>query len=51
VEQTAAVRLEGVVPFAEVDGGSTTVMEGDHTAGLTEGCRPGGTLVERPSRP
>jgi hypothetical protein len=47
VEQPAASRLEDVGPPAEVDGGSTAKMEGDHMAGLKE-CRPGGTWMERP---
>jgi hypothetical protein len=37
VEQPTAGRLEGVEPPAEVDGDSTTEMEGDHVAGLKEG--------------
>jgi hypothetical protein len=48
VEQPAVGRPEDMVPPAEVDGGSTAMMEGDHMAGLTEGCRPGGTWVECP---
>jgi hypothetical protein len=48
VEQPAMGRLEDVGPPAEVDGGSTAVMEGDHTAGLKAECRPGGTWAERP---
>jgi hypothetical protein len=51
VEQPAVGRLEGVQPPAEVDGDSTTEMEGDHVASLKEGCRPSGTWAERPSRP
>jgi hypothetical protein len=37
VEQPTTGRLEGVEPPAEVDGDSTTEMEGDHVAGLKEG--------------
>jgi hypothetical protein len=48
VEQPAAGRLEDVGPPTEVDGDSTTETEGDHVAGLKEGCRPGGTWAERP---
>jgi hypothetical protein len=45
-------RLEGMGSPAEVDGDSTAKMEGDHVAGLKEGCRPSGTWVVRPpSRP
>jgi hypothetical protein len=36
VEQTTLGRLKGVLPPAEMDGGSTIEMEGDHVAGLTE---------------
>jgi hypothetical protein len=48
VEQTAVGRPEDVVPPVEVDGGSSTMMEVDHVAGLMEGCRPGGTWTKRP---
>jgi hypothetical protein len=48
VEQPTAGRLGGVGPLAEVDGDSTIEMEGDHVAGLKEGCRPSGTWAERP---
>jgi hypothetical protein len=48
LEQPAAGRLEDVGPPAEVDGGSTAKMEGDHVAFLKEECRPGGTWAERP---
>jgi hypothetical protein len=41
-------RLEGVGPPAKVDGDSTAEMEGDHVAGLSEECRPGGTWAECP---
>jgi hypothetical protein len=47
VEQPVVGRLEDVGPPAEVDGGSTTVTERDHAAGLMAECRPGGTWVER----
>jgi hypothetical protein len=40
-------RLEGVGPPTKVDGDSTAEIEGDNMAGLKEGCRPGGTCVER----
>jgi hypothetical protein len=43
VEQPAAGRRKYVGPPAEVDGGSTAVMKGDHMAGLKVKCRPGGT--------
>jgi hypothetical protein len=44
-------RLEGMGPPAEVDGDSTTEMEGDHMAGMKGGgCRPSGTWAEHPSR-
>jgi hypothetical protein len=39
-------RLGDVVPPAKMDGDSTAEAEGDHAAGLVEGCRPGGTWVE-----
>jgi hypothetical protein len=39
--------LEGVGPPTKVDGDSTAEIEGDNMAGLKEGCRPGGTYVER----
>jgi hypothetical protein len=48
VEQMTMGRLEGVGPPTEVDGDSTTEMEGDHTTGVTEGCRPSGTWAKRP---
>jgi hypothetical protein len=48
VEQPAVGRPEDMVPPAEVDGGSTAMMEGGHMAGLTEGCRPSGIWAERP---
>jgi hypothetical protein len=48
VEQPAADRLEDVGPPAEVDGGSTTMMEGYHVAALKVECIPGGTWAERP---
>jgi hypothetical protein len=38
------------VPPAEVDGGPTTMMEGDYAASLTVECRPVGTWVERPQK-
>jgi hypothetical protein len=47
VEQPVAGRLEDVGPPAEVDGGSTIEMKGDHMVGLKEECRLGGTWVER----
>jgi hypothetical protein len=37
-----------VGPPTEVDGDSTAETEGDHMAGLKEGCRAGGTRAERP---
>jgi hypothetical protein len=40
-------RLEDVGPPVEMDGGSTTELEGDHMAGLKEEYRPGGTWAER----
>jgi hypothetical protein len=48
VEQSAMGRLEDVGPPTEVDGDSTVETEGDHMAGLKEGCRPGGTSAEHP---
>jgi hypothetical protein len=43
VEQSTVDRLEAVGTPDEVDGGSTTEIEGDHVAGLTEESRPSGT--------
>jgi hypothetical protein len=43
VEYSTAGRLEDMGPPAEVDGGSTAMMEGDQVAGLKAECRPGGT--------
>jgi hypothetical protein len=43
VEQAATGRLEDVGPPAEVDGGSTAAMEGNHAAGLKAKCRPADT--------
>jgi hypothetical protein len=48
VEQPAVGRLEGMEPPVEVDGDSATQAEGDHMAGLKEGCRPSGSWVQRP---
>jgi hypothetical protein len=48
VEQPIVGRPKDMRPPAEVDGGTTTEMEGDHVAGLTEECRPGGTWAEHP---
>jgi hypothetical protein len=48
VEQPATGRLEDVGLLAEVDGGSTTAMNGGHVAGLKDKCRPGGTWAECP---
>jgi hypothetical protein len=48
VEQSSMSRLEGMGPPAEVDSDSTTETEGDHMAGLKEGCRPSGTWAEGP---
>jgi hypothetical protein len=48
VEQLAVGRLEDVGLPAEVDGGSTAVMEGDHVASLKAKCRLGGAWAERP---
>jgi hypothetical protein len=41
-------RLEDVGPPAEVDGGSTATMKGDHMASLKAECRPSGTWAECP---
>jgi hypothetical protein len=48
VEQPAAGRQEDVGPPAEVDGGSTAMMKGDHMACLKAECRPSSTWAERP---
>jgi hypothetical protein len=48
VEQPATDRLEDVGPPAEVDGGSTTAMEGYHVAALKAECILCGTWAERP---
>jgi hypothetical protein len=47
VEQLAAGRLEDMRPPTEVDGGSTTEMEGGHVVGMREECRPGSTWAKR----
>jgi hypothetical protein len=46
LEHTVVGRPEDMVPPAEVDGGPTAAMEGDNAAGLSEGCRLGGTWAE-----
>jgi hypothetical protein len=48
VEQPAVGRLKVMGPPNEVDGGSTTEMDGDHVADLKEECRSGGTWAEHP---
>jgi hypothetical protein len=48
VDQPAVSRLDDMGPPAAVDGGYTTVVEGDHVAGLRAECRPGDTWVECP---
>jgi hypothetical protein len=43
-------RPKDVVPPTKVDGGSTAATAWDHAAGLSEECRPGGTLAKRPQK-